>query len=81
VLLIVGGVDAIRATHVTDSASYHQGYARAQRADQNDWPEVRSSGSTATMLCSFAAGFDKPENAGDYVRGCTDGMHARGMRP
>jgi hypothetical protein len=66
-----------RAT-VVHSQSYNEGYRRAQSGDGTALP----NGWTAASVCQIGEGMVQPApaSAGDWIDGCTDGMHDRGYR-
>jgi hypothetical protein len=70
---------------IVHSQSYNQGYDIGRRADPSHWGEVQRSGydphSACTMMEPFiAVAGQHPASAADWIEGCTDGLHDRGIR-
>ena len=69
---------------IVHSQSYNQGYDMMRNADESHWADVKAAGYDAHSACGvmepFATFAHRPADPGDWIQGCTDALHDRGMR-
>jgi hypothetical protein len=80
--LLVMAHPLVHRLSIVHSQSYNQGYDMMRNADSSRWDELRSYGYDARSACSMIEAFipNKPADAGDWIRGCADALHDKGMR-
>jgi hypothetical protein len=68
---------------IVHSQSYKQGYDAMRNADSRKWwSDVQPYGYTPRSACAMVEAFSmpKPADAGDWIQGCTDALHDKGIR-